>query len=197
MGKLTEAEKLARQMARKADGMNKRALRDVGGLGSLFAAEAPTYSAEDAYWLWRRQKATMVEMMVCNLAVRRMEWVRLGAVEHLAGQLLGAEAAAEAGRRIRATFDGKPDYMVGRWRSLLVRGEGVTRLELRTSPEWVNQYNRDGRRVFDVDPIPADGRPRMMAEEFSQRFPPIWRDVAQGDDDPTGLFPRVMAALGG
>lgn len=196
--KLTPAEKLGRQMERKAAAMNARALRAVGGPGSLFASEAPVVSASDAFWNWRYQKARFGEGGdVSCLAARRMDWVRLSGIEAAAAQLLGAEVAAEVSRRVRGTFGGV-DYICDRWRSVLVDGKPTFRLEREEFQGPVSEWNRTGVRVrvLEVDPLPTGG-PVMTAAEWERRFPAFWAvKVDVTDDDPAGLFPLVMAALG-
>jgi hypothetical protein len=197
--KLTADEKLSRQMDRKAAAMNARALRAVGGPGSLFAAEAgPAVTRDDAYWNWRFQKSRFAEGGdVSDLAVRRMDWVRLGAIEARAAELLGPDVAAEISRRVRGTFGGV-DYICNRWRSALVDGKPTFRLEREEYQGPVTEFNRTGVRVrvLELEPLPAAG-PVMTAAEWEERFPPFWSvKVVDGDDDPAGLFPLVMAALG-
>lgn len=204
MGKrLTEAEKLARQMARKADGMNARALRDVGGPGSLFAAEAPTFTADDAWRLWRRQKAVAAEgHEVWGPAARAMDWVTLSGVEALAAEVLGRDVAAAIAGRIRTTFThDAPDRLVARWRAVLVEGKREVRYQREEYAGPPTEWNASGVRVrlLELDPLPAAGGPWLTAEEWAARFPTFGRVAGPdlGPDDPTDLFPRVMAALGG
>lgn len=195
MPKLTDAEKERRKHERKAVRMNDAERKSYG---PLFAHMATTYTVADAERRNRIQKACAAEM--CLHAANAMDRLCVSAIERHVRELRPAEAE-DAIATVRRMHEGSPHQQYSRWRDVLVHGHKMPITLVRIfREEWKNEYNREGIRIVVEREFPHDGAPLISAEEFDTRYPSnffLGEGDVDAEDDPTGLFPRVMAMLPG
>jgi hypothetical protein len=166
--KMTEAEKQARKHQRYADKQNAKAREEA----PLFADQVPQMTARDAYLKWRRNVARNVihgehHTGKAALGLRMVNALWLAG---LAKRLLTREQFAVCLETV-AKFRPDSDQYGSWWFNLLTGREGAYRLELRTSPEWVNKYNPDGKRVFHVDHVKLDPAPYTTEQLMAALYP--------------------------
>lgn len=198
--RLTPEDKQRRKDERKAAALTAKSLKLVGGPNSLFRDMAHVFTRDEAYWHTRRTAAAMIEHLhqgPASRLTRAFDWVLLRAVQRFARTILPGTEVDEIVRRIG---DNPADRQLGKWIQILTKGERIGRLHVEERPEWVNKYNREGRRVFEVDHLPSgEWHAVMTYDEFRAKFPPLWTDGGEEPEPPeqAALFDRVMARIRG
>lgn len=192
--KLTAAQKAANKAARKAKQMNAHQARRFG---PLFAHLAPTVTPAQAAEHQRVERVKGVEFAhaTASAAARGLEWLAVWAARDAAARLVGPAAADRLLARAVEVYQEKPTYVLGFLRRALTTAEPLAlAYERRTDPAKANRYNPDGGYVVVAEGWPAAGYvPPLSAAAFDALtgLP----ELPANDDDPAGLFDRVMAAL--
>ena len=191
--RLTEEVKLRRKHERKAIALNDRAIRKVGGPGSIFAELAETFTVEEAAWHQRRTRALMIVHLHTtpgSTLNKALKAIQLGSIESHARTLLGEETFLRLRDFSRHCYQDITGYGYGFWLEVL-SGEKVVVFEWRRIPA----DNTLGFSAVPVLSFPPEGwTPVISKAEFYARWPyAIPPDMEEPDDG--GLFERVMAAL--
>lgn len=187
---------VAQQVEQKRKRLQERELKAVGGAGSLFVGEAATVTSEQAYWQLRREWAggggatsgLGSTFWSGSRVDRGIMWLEIATIERYAVDQFGelGRAAAEYARR---TYP-MPDYGRSVWHDWLTGRKLVPMRHERV------ELGGGRVRVNSCDPFPPSPvRAWMTDAEFDGMFPPLDGRGDDLDDDPAGLFPRVMAAL--
>lgn len=189
---LSTEEKHRRKVARKQTALNEKALKDVGGKGSIYESLAEIYTPQQAEWYARSVRASMIEHLYqigCMGASRAMKAVELYAIEHEARKMLGDEVFTKLREHCHRTYQDVLGYGYSFWADVL---SGNKRIVL----SWVRvpANNTLGFTAVPELELPAaDWKPLMTKAEFYERWP--YKTEPEVEHDDGGLFDRVMKDL--
>lgn len=194
MAKLSDAEKARRKIERKLKSLNERALKEVGGPGSIFAAEAKLHTMESAEWHQRRTVAESIERLhytPAGPAVRGLKKIQLNAIEVAAAEMLGTETFVKLRDFQRRCYGDWLAYGYTFWADALT-GEKVIVFAWHRIPA----DNTLGFSAVPSDQFPTpDWVAPMTKAEFYARWP--YTDPAEQEmPESVELFERFMHAMG-
>jgi hypothetical protein len=184
---MTAEERERRRLQRSAARKNAKIEADV----PLYAEFLPKHTEKSEYWNWRYNKAGAAEnvaLLTTTLLgpLLQFDWWTL---RNLGRQHLPEAVWRQLDEYICRTYP-SVSYWVEAWKGILTgRRRLPCKLRLEFKPEWVNQWNSDGRRLFEEYQPPEDWTPPFTVDQLAAIIEVA--PIAEPDDE--GLITKLDA----